>query len=124
MPSNGTAQRGTRMVNSNGKGRICLVTGSGARTGLGYAMVDAFAREGAKVVVSDIAAKQKEGQAIVDEINSKWGAGNAIWVAIDVTKEEDWKAGIEKIEAEFGPLDVCCNKWVFLVISFSDPDRS
>jgi hypothetical protein len=109
------------------------------------------------VIVSDIAPKQKDGQAIVDEINSvgdawrhfgpslcltrlfarstwttillcstrnhfldtsqTYGPGNAMWVAIDVTKEGDWEAGIAKIEAEMGPLDVCCNKWVEAFLS-------
>lgn len=40
MPSDGTsAARGTRLVNRDGKPRVCLVTGSGNKMGLGYAMV-------------------------------------------------------------------------------------
>jgi hypothetical protein len=37
--------------------------------------VSAFAREGGKVIVSDIAQKAKDGQAIVDEINGVSKAG-------------------------------------------------
>lgn len=103
--------RGTRMLNpSTGKPRVCLVTGSSSPYGLGHAMVQAFAREGGNVVVSDIAKLEEQGKKVVADIESKWGAGTAIWVPLDVTKEEEWKAAIAQIESVWGPLDVLCNK--------------
>ncbi len=65
-----------RMVNpSTGHPRICLVTGSAAPggRGIGRAMVNVFAREGAKVVVSDISAREKEGLQAVSELDAQYG---------------------------------------------------
>ncbi len=41
------------------------------------------------------------------------GKGTAIWVPLDVTKQEEWPVAIKVIEDTFGPLDVLCNKSVY-----------
>ncbi|KAI9030239.1 short-chain dehydrogenase/reductase SDR [Hyaloraphidium curvatum] len=116
MPSGDTAPagpgaaRGTRMLNpSTGVARVCLVTGSASPRGLGAAMAEAFAREGGKVIISDLAMKEVDGKKAVESLNARYGAGTAIWVGMDVTKEEDWQRAIAEIDAAMGPLDVCCN---------------
>jgi len=95
------------MVNkSTGKGRVCLVTGSASR-GMGREEVKLMALEGARVVVSDIPSKDKEGKEVVAEIQAFGGI--AIWVPMDVSSEQAWSDTIDKIEAQFGPLDVLVN---------------
>ena len=75
------------MINpSTGHPRVCLVSGSGSPLGLGAAMARAFAREGGRVGISDIASKAKEGSALVAELDKAWGTGTACWVPLDVTK--------------------------------------
>ncbi|KAI9015932.1 oxidoreductase [Hyaloraphidium curvatum] len=99
---------GTRMVNkSSGKGRVSLVTGA-ASQGFGRAIAKALAAEGARVAVSDVPARQGEGQGLVDEI-AKDG-GEAFWVPLDVTDESQWSSAVDVVENQFGgPLDVLVN---------------
>jgi NAD(P)-dependent dehydrogenase (short-subunit alcohol dehydrogenase family) len=90
---------GTRM-----KGKIALVTG--AAGGMGAATARLFAREGAKaVMVADVL--DAEGEAVVAEI--KKAGGTAGYVHLDVTKEAEWQAAIDRTVAAHGGLDVLVN---------------
>ncbi len=85
------------------QGKIALVTGAGM--GLGQAAALAFAREGAKVVVADIDAKN--GQKTVDMI--KKAGGEAIFIKTDVSKEADVENMVNKTVATYGRLDCAHN---------------
>lgn len=85
------------------KDKVALVTGASA--GLGKAAALMLAREGAKVVVSDI--KKDEGQAVVDQIAK--GGGEALFVEHDVAEENQWRAVVERTIERFGRLDVVVN---------------
>ncbi len=84
-------------------GKVALVTG-GAR-GLGAASALGLAREGASVVVSDLRAD--EGQVVVDAILDE--GGKAVFIAHDVTKEDQWEAAVAKAEDAFGALHILVN---------------
>lgn len=84
-------------------GKVALVTG-GAR-GLGAASALGLAREGASIVVSDLRAD--EGQVVVDAILNE--GGKAVFIAHDVTKEDQWEAAVAKAEEEFGALHILVN---------------
>ncbi|MBY0456610.1 MAG: glucose 1-dehydrogenase [Gemmataceae bacterium] len=84
-------------------GKVVLVTGG--TSGIGRATAGAFAREGAKVVVSG--RREKEGLAVVEEI-AKAG-GTAHFVPADVAKEADVKRLVDATVAKFGRLDVAFN---------------
>lgn len=84
-------------------GKVVLVTGG--TSGIGKATALAFAREGAKVVVSG--RREKEGLAVVEEI--KKGGGTAHFVQADVAKEADVKRLVDETVAKFGRLDVAFN---------------
>ncbi|MEN9437303.1 MAG: hypothetical protein RIR09_1958 [Pseudomonadota bacterium] len=85
------------------KNKILLVTG--ASSGIGRAVALVCAREGAKVVVSDIS--EPGGQETVDLVRAQ--GGDAIFVAADVGKPDDAKRLVDKAVAHYGRLDIACN---------------
>ncbi len=85
------------------KNKVALVTGASA--GIGRAIALAWAKEGAKVVVSDV--NKDKGQETAELARSA-GADAVFWAA-DVSKPEDARGLVEHAVAHFGRLDVACN---------------
>ncbi len=83
--------------------KVAIVTGGA--NGLGKAYCLRMAKEGAKVVVADIA--EKEAQAVVDEI--KAAGGTAIALKTDVTSEAATQKMAEETLKAFGRIDVLVN---------------
>jgi NAD(P)-dependent dehydrogenase (short-subunit alcohol dehydrogenase family) len=83
--------------------RVALVTGAGA--GIGRAIAEAFAREGAKVVVND--TNPSTGEAVAEGINK--GGGAAAFVQGDVSKETDASKIVQFTVQTHGRLDVLVN---------------
>lgn len=83
--------------------KVVLVTGGSVGIGLGAA--EAFAREGAKVVIA--ARREAEGIDAVKKIHA--AGGTAIFVRADVAVEADVIAMVSQAVAKFGGLDVVFN---------------
>ena len=83
--------------------QVVLITG--ALTGIGRATAVAFAKKGAKVVVSG--RHDDKGQALVAELRAL--NTEAEFIRADVRKEEDISALVDKTIARFGRLDVAVN---------------
>ncbi len=82
---------------------VVLITG--ALTGIGRATALAFARDGARVVVSG--RHDDAGRKLVADLR---GAGaEAEYVAADVRREDDVRGLVDKTVARFGRLDVAVN---------------
>ncbi|MGA2550278.1 MAG: glucose 1-dehydrogenase [Burkholderiaceae bacterium] len=82
---------------------VVLITG--AITGIGRATALAFAREGARLVVSG--RREQPGQALAAEIR---GLGaEAEFIRADVRREEDVRGLVDAAVARFGRLDVAVN---------------
>jgi NAD(P)-dependent dehydrogenase (short-subunit alcohol dehydrogenase family) len=81
-------------------GKVAIITGGAS--GIGAACATTLAREGVKVVVTDV--NDAGGQAVVDKIGS--AGGEPIFLHQDVTLEESWPGIIEATERRFGRLDV------------------
>ena len=85
------------------KDKVALVTG--ASSGIGRAVALAWAREGAKVVVSDVNAQGGEETAAL----VRAAGGDALFVACDVGSAADCEALVNRAVAHYGRLDVACN---------------
>ncbi|MEQ1802640.1 MAG: SDR family NAD(P)-dependent oxidoreductase, partial [Gammaproteobacteria bacterium] len=85
------------------KGKVALVTG--AAMGIGEACARVLAAHGARVIVADIAGR--EAQAVVDGIVRDGGIAESM--ALDVTREADWRRVIDATLARHGGLDVLVN---------------
>lgn len=84
-------------------GKIIIVTG--AARGLGATQAELCAKEGAKVVATDIQTELLE--EVVKGINDR--GDEAIALTQDISSEEDWKKTIQKTVDTFGKLDVLVN---------------
>jgi 2-hydroxycyclohexanecarboxyl-CoA dehydrogenase len=85
------------------KDKVVLITGSGS--GIGQNMAVAFAREGARVAVNDIAANGIE--ATLGMIDEAGGAGMA--ASCDITDPDAVAAMIATVEQQWGRVDVLVN---------------
>ncbi|KUP09878.1 short-chain dehydrogenase [Bacillus coahuilensis m2-6] len=85
------------------EGKVGVITGSA--DGIGKATALRFAKEGAKVVVSDV--NEKLGQQVVEQI--KESGGEAIFVKTDVTVFEEMEALVEAAVETFGSIDIMFN---------------
>ncbi len=85
------------------EGKVAPITG-GAR-GQGAAEARMFAGEGAKVVIADIL--DGEGETLAAEIGES--GGDALFVHLDVTSEDQWRSAIATAVSRFGKLDVLVN---------------
>jgi NAD(P)-dependent dehydrogenase (short-subunit alcohol dehydrogenase family) len=85
------------------EGKVCLVTG--AASGIGRAAVLVLAREGGRIVATDL--QDDKGRELQGELRA---AGcEAEYYHHDVTGEEDWQSVAAKVRARFGRLDVLVN---------------
>ena len=84
-------------------GKVAIVTG--AASGIGRAMAQRFAAEGASVVVADL--DHARTTAVAAEIAAATG-GQVLGVAMDVTSEESVEAAIAQAIAVYGGVDILC----------------
>lgn len=85
------------------EGKVALISG-GAR-GLGAAEARLFAREGARVGVGDI--REVEGRALEAEIRES--GGDAMYIGLDVTDEQQWADAVHQMMTVYGRLDILVN---------------
>jgi meso-butanediol dehydrogenase / (S,S)-butanediol dehydrogenase / diacetyl reductase len=88
------------------KGKTIVVTGSGREKGLGQAILQRFADEGANCVVSDLDIGH-EAEGVADELRARGAAVGAI--PCDVSKADQCAALIDRTVAQFGGIDIMVN---------------
>jgi NAD(P)-dependent dehydrogenase (short-subunit alcohol dehydrogenase family) len=79
-------------------GKVAIVTG--AASGIGAATARVLAREGAKVILTDV--QDEKGAAVAAELGGRYH-----WQ--DVTSEAGWIAVTDAVKAEHGRLDIVVN---------------
>jgi 3-hydroxybutyrate dehydrogenase len=82
------------------EGKTAVVTG--AASGIGKEIAFVLAKAGAAVAIADL--NLDGANAVADQI--KAAGGKAIGIAMNVTDEDAVNAGIDKVAAEFGSVDI------------------
>jgi rhamnulose-1-phosphate aldolase/alcohol dehydrogenase len=82
--------------------RIVLVTGGGS--GIGRAVAQRLAGEGAHVAVTDLDADS--ARRVADEVTKAVGGGRALGLGMDVTSEASVRAAFEATVLAWGGLDI------------------
>ena len=85
------------------EGKVAVI--SGAARGMGATEAKMFAREGAKVVMGDVL--DDSGHSVEEEIRRS--GGEAVYLHLDVTNEQDWQHAVESAESNFGGLHILVN---------------
>jgi 3-oxoacyl-[acyl-carrier protein] reductase len=86
------------------KGKVAIITG--ANSGIGRATARLFAREGAKIVCCDI---QETISPRIDQLIQEKEAGEAVFAAVDVTRQEDCDRMVATALDRFGRVDILYN---------------
>ena len=92
------------------EGKVAMITGAangvrGKLMGFGGVSAWLFAREGAKVVITDI--DEEDGEITARQIRES--GGEAVFVRLDVTSEGEWEDAVRAAVSCFGRIDVLVN---------------
>ena len=87
-------------------GKTVVVTGSGKQKGLGQAILQRFANEGANCVVSDLVI-DAEAEAVAEDLRSR--NAQIATIACDVSQADQCQGLIDQAVARFGSVDIHVN---------------
>lgn len=101
------------------KNKTALITGSGKRTGIGYAIAEKLASCGTNIIITDLGrdtgasggvrtGTQREMDEIAADLAAKFGV-RTLAVEVDVTSGASVRRMVEKVRGTFDHLDVLCN---------------
>jgi 3(or 17)beta-hydroxysteroid dehydrogenase len=89
------------------EGKVCIITG--AASGIGREDALLLAREGAKVVLTDL--NEEAGRQVAAQIGA-----NALFIRHDIANESDWQNVVKTTVEHFGRLDVLVNNAAILAL--------
>lgn len=88
-------------------GKVALITG--ANSGIGAAIAQRFAKEGAKIIVNYLGGNPDREAQAKQVVQQCGGDATALAVAADVTKKAEVDAMIQQAVVKFGRLDITVN---------------
>ncbi len=96
--------------------KVAIVTGAASAAGLGFATARQLAREGAKLVITDL-----DGEAIAARAQELAAQGaDVVGLRQDVTSEADWSQLISQTIERHGRLDILVNNAGIAVLRWMD----
>ena len=107
------------MIYKDLKGKTAVVTGSGKKTGIGYAIAEKLASSGCNIIIADLgkppvqgeslkSATGEEMEAIAAELAKTYGI-KTLAVAVDITDSKAIGDMVEAIKSAFDHIDILCN---------------
>jgi len=90
-------------------GKVAFITGGSMGMGEQHALL--LAKEGAKVIVTDVANDQ--GETVVETIVKD--GGDALYLDLDVSDEKGWKAAVSEGVNAYGKIDILVNNAGILI---------
>jgi NAD(P)-dependent dehydrogenase (short-subunit alcohol dehydrogenase family) len=101
------------------EGKNALVTGSGKKSGIGYAIAQKLAESGVNIIITDllkmedpdpqrISDNREEMTALAEDLAKKF-AIQALFVAVDVTDNTSIKQMVGLIKSRFENVQILCN---------------
>jgi NAD(P)-dependent dehydrogenase (short-subunit alcohol dehydrogenase family) len=101
------------------RGKTALITGAGKHTGIGYAIADALAADGANVIIADLGNQPQasaglpvgtrtEMEQIAAELAERHGV-RTLAVDLDVAAPDSIAAALASIRVTFPQVDILCN---------------
>ena len=107
------------MIYSDLKGKTAIVTGSGKKTGIGYAIAEKLASQGCNVIIADLGKPSAPGESLKSPTGEEMDAIAAgltktygvktLAVAVDVTDNNAIGVMMETIKGAFDHIDILCN---------------
>lgn len=96
------------MISGRVKGKVVIVTGAASGVGREDALL--LAREGARMVLTDL--NEEGGRAVAKEIGA-----DAMFVRHDISQEQDWQNVLRITQEKFGAPDVLVNNAAVLLMA-------
>ncbi|OGT29662.1 MAG: 3-hydroxybutyrate dehydrogenase [Gammaproteobacteria bacterium RIFCSPHIGHO2_12_FULL_35_23] len=93
------------------KNKVALITG--AASGIGKAIAELYAQEGAKVVIADLNIQQAE----ISAKNIKASGGEALAVSMNVTDEQQVNQSVQQAIQTYGGIDILVSNAGIQIIS-------
>ncbi|GFE82052.1 oxidoreductase [Steroidobacter agaridevorans] len=98
------------------QGKTAIVTGAASLDGIGFATAARLAREGARVLLTDI-----DGLGVAARAEELVASGaTARGLSHDVSRNEDWQRVLDAAEAAFGAIDVLVNNAGLVILKGID----
>jgi len=99
--------------------KTALVTGSGKRTGIGYAIARKLAENGANVIIADFGGKGNEEdqiakgttdemKEIAQDLSQEFGV-QSLPLSVDVTRNGSIAGMVDGLKGHFEHIDILCN---------------